>query len=297
MYKNTVNQVKLLHWNDINQLIQFIFFSDDQLKHYHLHFDTKFLQKTLVLTAFETLNLKFLMELVNEKGCDITYLGEIFKTNSSNRYNKNSMYMWYLLTKFLSSAKEEGLRILKYLSNFEEVRTGPYLFGCLFLAVTLVPNPDFELLTYINKNFQETWLLNSKLTGQTVQRHLLNQGFEKEAQLLTIYFAPETRTKENINEDLPSILSKNLCDFEKYILKNKQVLLEIFEDSETLLHIFICSNNFSSQKFVFLVRNGADLHLPNTKRQTFIEKLIDQLKKSEERLSLGDTIFDTDFWL
>ena len=273
----------------LNQIIQFTFFSDYQLKSYHLHFDTKFLQKSLVLTAFETLNLNFLMELVKEKGCDITYLGEIFMTSSSNsRYNKNSMYMWYLLIKFLSSANEEGLRILKYLSNFKEVRTGPHLFGCLFLAVTLVPNPDFELLTYINKNFQETWLLNSKLMGQTVQRHLLNQGFEKESKLLTIYFAPETRTKENKNEDLPLILSKNYCDFEKYILKNKQVLLEIFEDSETLMHIFICSNNFSSQKFVFLVRNGADLHLPNTKHQTFIEKLIDQLKNSELLLSLGD---------
>ena len=54
------------------------------------------------------------------------------------------------------------------------------------------------------------------------------------------------------------------------------------------MHALIISNNFSSQKFVFLVRNGAELHLPNTKHQTFIEKLIDQLKDIRKALSLGD---------
>ena len=224
------------------------------------------------------------MKLVIEKGCDITYLGEIMRSNNI----QNSMYMWYLLIKFLSSAKEEGLRVLKYLSNFQEVITGPNLFGCLFQAARLNPNPDFELLTYINENFQDTWLLNSKLKGQTVQRHLMNQGFEKESKLLTICFAPETRTEKNKHEDLPSIMSMSFNDFEKYILENKQVLQEIFQDSETLMHTFICSNNFSSKKFVFLVQNGADLYLPNTKHQTFIEKLIDLLKDSAKVLSLGD---------
>ena len=260
-------------------------FSDYQLQHYNLHFDTNFLQKSLVLTALENLDLNFLMELVIENGCDITYLGEFLMPNSPK--TRNSIYMWYLLIKFLSSKKENGLRTIKYLSNFEEVRTGPHLFGCLFLAATLVPDPDLELLTYINENFHETWLLNSKLDGRTVQSHLLSQDFQKESELLTKYFSTERRTQKK-KYDLQSILSKNSLDFEKYILENKEVLLEIFQDSETLMHALIISNNFSSQKFVFLVRNGADLHLPNTKHQTFIEKLIDQLKDIRKALSLGD---------
>ena len=288
MYKNPVNKVKLIDGRDIANMLTISFFSDYQLSHYKLHFDTQFLQKSLVLSALETLNLNLLMKLVIDKGCDITYLGEY---NCTSR-KRNIMYMWYLLIKFLSSSNEEGLRILKYLSNFKEVKNGPHLFGCLFLAVTLFPNPDFELLTYINNNFQETWLLNSKVFGQTVQSNLLSQGFQKESQLLTIYFAPETRAKKDKHEDLPSIFSKNLCEFEKYILENKQVVLEIFEDSETILHSFICSKNFSTQKFEFLVRNGADLYLPNTKHQTFIDKLIDQLKDSSGKaLSLGDADF------
>ena len=128
--------------------------------------------------------------------------------------------------------------------------------------------------------------------GQTVQSYLLRQGFQDAYQLLKIYFSPERRTQK-MKYDLPSIFSKNLCDFEKYILENKHILLEIFEDSESLMHAFICSDNFSRQKFVFLVRNGADLHLPNTKQQTFIEKLVDQLKDLGKLLSLGKkfTIF------
>ena len=195
-------------------MLKISFFSDYQLSHYKLHFETQFLQKSLVLSALETLNLNLLMKLVIDKGCDMTYLGEY----NCNSRHKNSMYMWYLLIKFLSLSNEEGLRILKYLSNFKEVKNGPHLFGCLFLAVTLFPNPDFELLTYINENFQETWLLNSKVLGQTVQSNLLSQGFEEKSQLLTIYFAPEARAKKEKHEDLPSILSKTLCEFEKYIL-------------------------------------------------------------------------------
>ena len=115
----------------------------------------------------------------------------------------------------------------------------------------------------------------------------MSQGFQKESELLTKYFAPERRTQKK-EYDLQSILSKNSLDFEKYILENKEVIWEIFQDSETLMHALIISTNFSRHKFVFLVRNGADLHLPNKKYQTFIEKLIDLLKDPGKALSLGN---------
>ena len=182
------------------------------------------------------------------------------------------MILWYQLLKYLFEKRKE--KFIYQITRFEEIMKGPAVVGALVTAVRQ-SQPDTKFLEQVADNFKSEWFLRAKMMNQmnlTAHAFLLKYGLKREAALLMAYLGPNIDNSMEVTE-FESIFRKHIDDFQDYIVKNSHLLTQSFETNKSLLHHFVETSHFSEEKFRFLVENGIDIEMEDSRGNNFLNHM------------------------
>ena len=183
------------------------------------------------------------------------------------------MILWYQLLKYLFEKRKE--KFIYQITRFEEIMKGPAVVGALVTAVRQ-SQPDTKFLEQVADNFKSEWFLRAKMMNQmnlTAHAFLLKYGLKREAALLMAYLGPNIDNSMEVTE-FESIFRKPIDDFQDYIEKNSHLLTQSFETNKSLLHHFVETSHFSEEKFRFLVQNGIDTEMEDSRGNNFLNHML-----------------------